>query len=54
MILGVGVFYEVNLTEEKHDFFGSSITEWRIWKIMYYPYWQIFNDVYLEDLLGKQ
>lgn len=21
---------------------------------MYYPYWQIFNDAYLEELLGKQ
>lgn len=54
MILGVGVFYEVNLTKEKHDFFGSSITDWRIWNIMHYPYWQIFNDAYLEELLGKQ
>lgn len=28
-------------------------TNWRIWTIVYYPYWQLYGDLNLEELNGK-
>jgi hypothetical protein len=32
---------------------GTAYPYWRIWKIMYIPYWQIYGELFLDTFQGK-
>lgn len=53
MILGVGIYYHANLFPDYQEFWSGGVTNWRIWEVLYYPYWQIYADINLDFLNGK-
>lgn len=52
VIFGVGIYYEANLFPDNQRFWTGDWTEWRIWDVLYYPYWQIYAELNLEYLNG--
>nr|XP_022311635.1 transient receptor potential cation channel subfamily M member 2-like isoform X1 [Crassostrea virginica] len=50
VIFGVGIYYEANLFPDNQRFWTGDWTEWRIWDVLYYPYWQIYAELNLEYL----
>ena len=53
MILGVGIYYHANLFPDYQEFWSGGVTNWRIWEVLYYPYWQIYADINLDFLNGR-
>ncbi|CAC5377439.1 unnamed protein product [Mytilus coruscus] len=48
-IMGVGVLYHANIYPKHVDMWNPAGWEyWRIWKIIYIPYWQIYGDSFLD------
>nr|XP_022311230.1 transient receptor potential cation channel subfamily M member 2-like [Crassostrea virginica] len=52
VVLGVGIYYHANLYPGYQSFWSDIWTEWRIWEVLYYPYWQIYAEINLEYLQG--
>lgn len=50
-MLGVGIYYHANLWPD-HQIWSGGLTRWRIWTIIFYPYWQIYGEANLETLTG--
>nr|XP_022311262.1 uncharacterized protein LOC111116556 [Crassostrea virginica] len=50
VILGVGIYYHANLFPDCQNFWGGNWTDWRIWEVLYYPYWQIYAELNLDYL----
>ncbi|XP_071166748.1 transient receptor potential cation channel subfamily M member 1-like [Mytilus edulis] len=49
-MMGVGVLYHANMYPKHEDMWNSAgWTYWRIWKIMYIPYWQIYGFNFLDS-----
>ncbi|XP_062566531.1 transient receptor potential cation channel subfamily M member-like 2, partial [Saccostrea cucullata] len=51
VVLGVGVYYHAVLWPDHTTLWNGDWVDWRIWKIIYYPYWQLqgeSNNKYLE------
>ncbi|XP_048749949.2 transient receptor potential cation channel subfamily M member 2-like isoform X2 [Ostrea edulis] len=53
VVVGVGMYYHANLWPDHQTIWNGSWTEWRIWDIIYYPYWQLYGESYNEFLEGK-
>lgn len=53
VVLGVGIYYHANLWPDHQTMFSGDWTNWRIWTIIYYPYWQLYAELNLESLDGK-
>ncbi|XP_078329891.1 transient receptor potential cation channel subfamily M member 2-like [Crassostrea virginica] len=53
VILGVGIYYHANLFPDHQTIWEGDWTEWSFWKIIYYPYWQLYAELNLEFLEGK-
>lgn len=53
MILGVGIYYHANLWPDHQAMFKGGFTNWSIWKILYYPYWQLYGEFNLDVLSGN-
>lgn len=53
VVLGVGIYYHANLWPDHQTFFNGEWSEWRIWTILYLPYWQLYGEPNLESLKGK-
>ncbi|CAC5379290.1 unnamed protein product [Mytilus coruscus] len=48
-MMGVGVLYHANMYPKHVDMWNPAGWEyWRIWKIIYIPYWQIYGDSFLD------
>ncbi|XP_063442455.1 transient receptor potential cation channel subfamily M member 2-like [Mytilus trossulus] len=48
-----GVLYHANMYPSHYDMWSpKSVQYWRIWKIIALPYWQIYGELFLEDLQG--
>ncbi|OPL33091.1 hypothetical protein AM593_09154, partial [Mytilus galloprovincialis] len=48
-MFGVGVLYHANMYPKHVDMWNPAGWEyWRIWKIIYIPYWQIYGDSFLD------
>ncbi|CAG2217857.1 unnamed protein product [Mytilus edulis] len=48
-MVGVGVLYHANMYPAHYDMWNTGgWTYWRIWKIMYIPYWQIYGELFLD------
>lgn len=53
VVLGVGIYYHANLWPDNQTLFDGVWTEWRIWTILYLPYWQLYGEPDLGSLKGK-
>lgn len=52
-MIGVGVLYHANMYPQHEDMWTSGEWRyWRIWKIIYIPYWQIYGEPMLEQFEG--
>ncbi|XP_052100146.1 transient receptor potential cation channel subfamily M member-like 2 [Mytilus californianus] len=51
-MIGVGVLYHANMYPEHDLKMWNTVgyQHWRIWKIMYIPYWQIYGETMLDSL----
>jgi hypothetical protein len=53
-MIGVGVLYHANMYPAHYDMWNKAGWKyWRIWKIMYIPYWQIYGELFLDTFQGK-
>ena len=53
-MIGVGVLYHANMYPAHRDMWSSvNWKYWRIWKIIYIPYFQIYGETFLETFEGK-
>ena len=53
VILGVGFYYHANLWPDHAEFWKGNWAHWRIWKVLYYPYWQMYGESFNEYLAGR-
>ncbi|XP_062590923.1 transient receptor potential cation channel subfamily M member 2-like, partial [Saccostrea cucullata] len=53
VVLGVGMYYHANLWPDHPTIWSGNWVNWRIWKIIYYPYWQLYGETNNEFLEGK-
>lgn len=53
VVLGVGIYYHANLWPDHQTIWNGDWTDWRIWKIIYFPYWQLYGELNLDILEGK-
>ena len=54
VILGVGFYYHANLWPDHAEFWKGNWAQWRIWKVIYYPYWQMYGESFNEYLAGRK
>ncbi|XP_078311840.1 transient receptor potential cation channel subfamily M member 2-like isoform X3 [Crassostrea virginica] len=54
VVLGVGIYYHANQYPDYQNFWSGGWTEWRIWDLIYYPYWQIYAEINLEYLQAEE
>lgn len=54
LMFGVGVYYHANLWPDHQSMWSGGWTNWRIWTILYYPYWQLFGEINLGVLDGSE
>ncbi|CAC5389677.1 unnamed protein product [Mytilus coruscus] len=48
-----GVLYHANMYPSHYDMWSpKGVQYWRIWKIIALPYWQIYGELFLEELQG--
>lgn len=52
VVLGVGIYYHTNLWPDYESLWDGGWTNWRIWTILYYPYWQLYAEINLDHLDG--
>ncbi|XP_065938117.1 transient receptor potential cation channel subfamily M member-like 2 isoform X1 [Magallana gigas] len=53
VVLGVGIYYHANLWPDHQTIWSGDWTNWRIWTIIYYPYWQLYAELNLDQLDGS-
>nr|XP_034320576.1 transient receptor potential cation channel subfamily M member-like 2 isoform X2 [Crassostrea gigas] len=54
LVLGVGIYYHANLWPDHQSIWSGDWTNWRIWTIIYYPYWQLYGELNLDYLDGSK
>lgn len=54
VLLGVGIYYHANIWPDDQTILSGDSTEWKIWTIFYYPYWQLFAELNLNYLEGSE
>lgn len=54
VVLGVGIYYHANLWPDDQSMWSGDWTDWRIWTIVYYPYWQLYAEINMGILEGKE
>lgn len=52
IVAGVGIYYHANLWPDDQLMWNGDWTDWRIWTILYYPYWQLYGEMNLDILEG--
>ncbi|XP_062585980.1 transient receptor potential cation channel subfamily M member 5-like isoform X2 [Saccostrea cucullata] len=50
-VLGVGIFIEAMIHRNQPDLFPGKWYDWRIWRIIYYPFYQYYGETF-DDALG--
>lgn len=53
VILGVGIYYHANLWPDHQTILSGKFKNWSIWKIIYYPYWQLYGEFNLDVIDGN-
>ncbi|VDI44632.1 Hypothetical predicted protein [Mytilus galloprovincialis] len=54
-IMCAGVLYHSNMYPNHRDMWpnlGADTAHWRIWKIMALPYWQMYGELFIDELKG--
>ncbi|XP_061190927.1 transient receptor potential cation channel subfamily M member 2-like [Saccostrea echinata] len=54
VVLGVGMYYHANLWPDHPTIWSGNWINWRIWTIIYYPYWQLYGEINNEVLEGEE
>ncbi|XP_062596064.1 transient receptor potential cation channel subfamily M member 2-like [Saccostrea cucullata] len=54
VVLGVGMYYHANLWPDHPTIWSGNWVNWRIWTIIYYPYWQLYGEINNEFLEGQE
>lgn len=54
VVFGVGIYFHANLWTDDQSIWSGDWTDWRIWTIIYYPYWQLYGEMNLGILEGKK
>nr|XP_034319204.1 uncharacterized protein LOC109618232 isoform X3 [Crassostrea gigas] len=54
VVLGVGIYYHANLWPDHQTMWSGDWTNWRIWTIINYPYWQLYGELNLDYLDGSK
>ncbi|XP_052100105.1 transient receptor potential cation channel subfamily M member 8-like isoform X2 [Mytilus californianus] len=50
-----GVLYHANMYPSHFDMWSQkSVTYWRIWKIISLPYWQLYGELFLDEIQGDK
>ncbi|CAC5398354.1 TRPM2 [Mytilus coruscus] len=55
-IMCAGVLYHSNMYPNHRDMWpnhGADTAHWRIWKIISLPYWQLYGELFLDELKGE-
>lgn len=52
VVVGVGIYYHANLWPDDQLMWNGDWTDWRIWTIVFYPYWQLYAEMNLGILQG--
>lgn len=52
-MMAVGVMFHVKMYPNHEDMFSNKVQYWRIWKIISFPYWQIYGEIFLDDIMGN-
>lgn len=53
VVLGVGIYYHANIWPDHQSIWTDDWNNWRIWSIIYFPYWQLYAELNLETLDGS-
>ncbi|XP_056002348.1 uncharacterized protein LOC125661864 isoform X2 [Ostrea edulis] len=53
IVIGVGIYYHANLWPDHQGMWDGDWTKWRIWQIIYYPYFQLYGELFNDFLEGK-
>lgn len=51
--LGVGVYYHANLWPDHQTMWNGDVVDWRIWKILLFPHWQLYGELDIQSIDGK-
>lgn len=54
VVLGVGIYYHANIWPDHQSIWTDDWNNWRIWSIIYFPYWQLYAELNLETLDGER
>lgn len=54
VVLGVGIYYHANMWPDHQSIWSDDWNNWRIWSIIYFPYWQLYAELNLETLDGSE
>ncbi|XP_056002358.1 transient receptor potential cation channel subfamily M member 2-like [Ostrea edulis] len=54
IVIGVGIYFHANLWPDHQDMWDADWTQWRIWKIIYFPYFQLYGELFNNFLEGKE
>lgn len=54
VVVGVGIYFHANLWPDDQLMWSGDWTDWRIWTIVYYPYWQLYAEMNMGILEGKE
>lgn len=54
VVIGVGIYYHANLWPDHQTILKGNWKNWRIWTIIYYPYWQLYGELNLDHLDGRE
>ena len=54
-MMAVGVMYHINMYPNHDNMWPrQGVQYWRIWKIINLPYWQIYGEIFMDSIDGKQ
>jgi hypothetical protein len=54
IVIGVGIYYHTNLWPDHQGIWDGDWTQWRIWQIIYYPYFQLYGELFNDFLEGNK
>lgn len=54
VIFGVGIYYHANLYPDHNSMWYGKLSRWRIWTIIFHPYWELYGELDLDTLDGTE
>lgn len=53
VIFGVGIYYHANLYPDHRSMWNGNLSRWRVWTIIFHPYWELYGELDLDTLDGS-